>query len=158
MTCWSHLKENTSEIKTNLSKTILFIANLLHNNWRTRNQLDATYYFIVLLTGSTCFGHYYAHHQELATMMLITILVVSFLVCCMLEVRCSYAGVVSGLQSKAPGHLSSLHAPNPQHTAYQERYDQCGSQHHSFELLMMGRIMSETCSALKKCNKITSGI
>jgi len=22
-------------------------------------------YFIVLLLGSTCFGHYYAHHQEL---------------------------------------------------------------------------------------------
>ena len=36
-------------------------------------------YFIVLLIGSTCFGHYYAHHQELATIMLITTLVVSFL-------------------------------------------------------------------------------
>jgi len=43
-----------------------------------KNQLDATYYFIVLLIGSTCFGHYYAHHQELATIMLITTLVVSF--------------------------------------------------------------------------------
>jgi len=30
-----------------------------------KNQPDATYYFIVLFTGSTCFGHYYAHHQEL---------------------------------------------------------------------------------------------
>jgi len=39
-----------------------------------KNQLDATYYFIVLLVGSTCFGHYYAHHQELATIMLITTL------------------------------------------------------------------------------------
>jgi len=29
-----------------------------------------------------------AHHQQLATMMLFTILVVSFLVCCMLEVSC----------------------------------------------------------------------
>jgi len=28
--------------------------------------------------GSTCFGHYYAHHQELTTIMLITTLVVSF--------------------------------------------------------------------------------
>ena len=35
-------------------------------------------YFIVLLIGSTCFGHYYAHHQEFATIMLITTLVVSF--------------------------------------------------------------------------------
>ena len=45
---------------------------------KNKNQLDATYYFIVLLIGSTCFGHYYAHHQELATVMLITTLVVSF--------------------------------------------------------------------------------
>jgi len=57
-------------------------------NWRIKNQLDATYYFIVLFIGSTCFGHYYAHHQEVATMMLITTLVVSFLICCRLEVRC----------------------------------------------------------------------
>jgi len=34
--------------------------------------------FIVLLIGLTCFGHYYAHRQELAIMMLITTLVVSF--------------------------------------------------------------------------------
>ena len=70
------------------------------DNWRIKNQPDATHYFIVLLIGSTCFGHYYAHHQELATMMLITTLVVSFLVCCMLEVRCGLAGVVFGLQVK----------------------------------------------------------
>jgi len=34
-------------------------------------------------------------------MMLITTLVVSFLVCCMLEVRCSYTGVVSRFQAQA---------------------------------------------------------
>jgi len=28
--------------------------------------------------GSICFGHYYVHHQELATIVLITTLVVSF--------------------------------------------------------------------------------
>jgi len=54
----------------------------------SKNQLDATWYFIVLLIGSTCFKHYYAHHQELAAMMLITTSVVSFLVCCRLQVRC----------------------------------------------------------------------
>jgi len=58
------------------------------DTWRIKNQLDGTYYFTVLLIGSTCFGHYYAHHQELATIMLITTLVISFLVCCMMEVRC----------------------------------------------------------------------
>jgi hypothetical protein len=51
---------------------------------KNKNQLDATY-FIVLLAGSACFGHYYAHHQELATITLITTLVVSFLVWCRLK-------------------------------------------------------------------------
>ena len=41
-----------------------------------KNQLDATYFFIVLLIGSTCFGHYYAHHRALTTIMLITRFVV----------------------------------------------------------------------------------
>jgi len=31
---------------------------------KNKNPLDANYYFIVLLIGSTCFGHYYAHHQD----------------------------------------------------------------------------------------------
>ena len=53
----------------------------------SKNQLDSTWYFFVLI-GSTCFDHYYVHHQELATMMLFTTLIISFLVCCMLEVRC----------------------------------------------------------------------
>ena len=55
---------------------------------KNKNQLDATYYFIICLIGSTSFMHYYDHHQELANMMLITTLAVPFLVCCRLEVRC----------------------------------------------------------------------
>ena len=45
---------------------------------KNKDQLDATYYFIVLLIGSTCFGHYFAHHQEPTTIMLIITLVVWF--------------------------------------------------------------------------------
>ena len=99
---------------------------------------------IVLLICSTCFGHYYAHHQELATIMLITTLVVSFLVCCRSEFRCGWAGVASWLQAKAR-HYSSLTAPILQPTATQERNDQCGNQHYSRELLMMGIVVPETC-------------
>ena len=44
-----------------------------------------------------------------------------------------------------PGHSSSLTAPNLQPTANQERNDQCGNQHYSRELLMMGIVVSETC-------------
>ena len=65
------------------------------------NLLGANYYFTVSLIGSSCFGHYYTHRQKLATIMLITTLVISFLVCCRLGVRCGYFGVLSGLQAKA---------------------------------------------------------
>jgi len=35
-----------------------------------KDQLDDTCYFISLLMCSTCFGHYYIHLQELATVLL----------------------------------------------------------------------------------------
>jgi len=74
-------------------------------------------------------------------MMLITTLVVSFLACCRLDVRCGKSGVVPGLQH---GHHSSITAPHLQHTANQERNDQCGKQHYSRELLVMGIVVPET--------------
>jgi len=72
--------------------------------------------------------------------MLFTALAASFLVCC-------YVGseVQLGLSlSLQPGHYCSLTAPHCQHTANQERYDQCGNQHYSRELLMMGMVVPET--------------
>ena len=32
-----------------------------------KKQLDVTECFIALMVFSTCFGHFYAHHQELET-------------------------------------------------------------------------------------------
>ena len=49
--------------------------------------------------------------------------------------------------SLQPGHYSSLTAPNLQPTANQERNYQCGNQHYSRELLMMGIVVPETCWA-----------
>ena len=53
-------------------ETAFYVCWTVHHcdNWRIKNQLDATCYFIVLLIGSICFGHYYAHHQKLATTLL----------------------------------------------------------------------------------------
>jgi len=36
---------------------------------REENQLDATERFIALIIRPTCFGHLYAHHQELETIL-----------------------------------------------------------------------------------------
>ena len=92
----NRMRVSFSVHSNNLSSTCLEWSNYSSDvrwtvrhcdNWRMKNQLDATCYFIVPIIGSTCFGHYYAHHHELATIMLITTLVVSFLVCYRLEVR-----------------------------------------------------------------------
>ena len=37
----------------------------------TKNQLDATEWFIALIVRSTCFGHFYAHQKELETELLL---------------------------------------------------------------------------------------
>ena len=39
---------------------------------KNKFQLDATYYFFMLMLGVTCFGHHYAHHHELTTIALVT--------------------------------------------------------------------------------------
>jgi len=38
---------------------------------REENQLDATECFIAIIICSTCFGHSYAHHQELETILVL---------------------------------------------------------------------------------------
>ena len=44
----------------------MFVSASLYKS-REENQLDATEWFIALIIFSTCFGHLYAHHQELET-------------------------------------------------------------------------------------------
>jgi len=58
-------------------------------------------------------------------------------------VQLGWSGVwVAGSSlSLQPLHHSSLTATNLQHTANQE----CGNQHHSHELLMMGIVLPRTC-------------
>ena len=56
------------------------------------------------------------------------------------------------------GYHSNPTTPKLQHTSNQEQYDQCGNSADSRELLMMDILMSETCWAHKKWNKIASDI
>jgi len=65
-------------------------------------QLDATEVFIAdLIACSTCFGHHYAHHQELKNIIQWLLPVVSRAVVFMLLVWCGAEGYVSGLQDAA---------------------------------------------------------
>jgi len=82
---------------------------------KNKIKLDATYYFIMLMLGSTCFGHHYAHHQELTTL--------------------------------PSGHSSILPALNFKPAATREPDGLCGNQRYRRELMMMGIMVPETCSA-----------
>ena len=60
-----------------------------------KNQLDVTECFIALMICSTCFGHFYAHHQELET------------ICVLLPPTvCSAWFLVVGGQVQAAGNAS----------------------------------------------------
>jgi len=59
------------------------------------------------------------------------------------QLRWSNVEVAGSGLSLQPRHYSSLTAPHLQHTAKQEQHDQCGKQHHSRELLIMGLVMFE---------------
>ena len=55
-------------------------------------------------------------------------------------------------------HHSKPAAPNLQHTTNWEQDDRCGNSTTQSKLLMMDILMSETCGAHKKWNKIASDI
>ena len=65
-------------------------------------QLDATEVFIAdLIACSTCFGHHYAHHQELKSIIQWLLHVIFRAVVFKLLVWCGAEGYVSGLQDAA---------------------------------------------------------
>ena len=67
-----------------------------------KRQLDATEVFIAdLIACSTCFGHHYAHHQELKSIIQWLPPVVFRAVVFNLLVWCGAEGYVSGLQDAA---------------------------------------------------------
>jgi len=70
-------------------------------------QLVATDVFIAdLIACSTCFGHHYAHHQELESIIWWLLPVVFSAVVFKLLVWCGAEGYVSGLQDAAcPKHV-----------------------------------------------------
>ena len=94
-------------------------------------QLDATEVFIAdLISFSTCFGHHYAHHQELKSIIQWLLPLVFRAVVFNLLVWCGAEGYVSGLQDAA-AHSTKYHRQQP--------------LYNTLELLMMGIVVPETC-------------
>ena len=96
-------------------------------------QLDAKEIFIAdLIACSTCFGHHYAPHQELKSIIQWLLPVVFGAVVFMLLVWCGAEGYVSGLpDQQLENHSTKYHRQQP--------------LYNTLELLMMGIVVPETC-------------
>ena len=82
-------------------------------------QLDATEVFIEdLMACSTCFGHHYAHHQELKSIIQWLLPVVFRAVVFKLLVWCGAVGYVSGLQDAALLHLVGILFPDTSNSSF----------------------------------------
>ena len=106
-------------------------------------QLVSTEVFIAdLIACSTCFGHQYAHHQELKSIIQWLQPVVFRAVVFKLLVWCGAEGYVSGLQDAAasckPDTLQQL-------KNHSTKYHRQQPPHNALELLMMGILVPETC-------------
>jgi hypothetical protein len=84
---------------------------------------------------STCFGHHYAHHQELESIQVVAAYALVF----KLSVWCEAEGYVSGLRAaSAPHHTDNLKTKAPSTTGSNHLYNK-------LELLMIGIVVPETC-------------
>jgi hypothetical protein len=83
-----------------------------------------------LIARSTCFGHHYAHHQELES--IIQVVAVCGIWCCKAAAR------KPDTQPSAPHHTDNLKTRAPNTTGSNHLYN-------THELLMMGIVVPETC-------------
>jgi len=101
-------------------------------------QLDAAEVFIAdLISCSTCFGHHYAHHQELKSIIQWFLPVVFGAVVFKLLVWCGAEGYVSGFQDAA--------ASCKQLENHSTKYHRQQPLYNTLELLIMGIVVPETC-------------
>ena len=104
-------------------------------------QLDATEVFIAdLIACLIYFGHHYAHHQELRSIIQWLLPVVFGAVVFKLLVWC--AGCWSILQT---GHIILSSTPHQQLENHNTKYHRQQPLYNTLELLMMGIVVPETC-------------
>jgi hypothetical protein len=112
---------------------------------KTPTRWNRCFFIADLIACSTCFGHHYAHHQELES--IIQLFAACGLWCLVfkLSVWCGAEGCVSDLRAAAA--YRQLENQAPKTTSGNQLYN-------TLELLMMGIMVPETCWASNKiCNK-----
>ena len=95
----------------------IICTKIICHSWRIKDQLDVTCYFISLLMCSTCFGHWYIHHQELATILLNYHIgrIVLGSMCVGVSVWLGWSGICVVLQSATQIQLQPNHTKTATH-------------------------------------------
>ena len=93
-----------------------------------KNHLDATEWFIALIICSTCFGHFYAHHQELKTICVLLPPMVFGACLLVVEVEVQDSrlcgqeeGCCTTCNIPLPGRIACFPAPHPRQPATKHR-------------------------------------
>ena len=94
---------------------------------------------------STCFGHLYIHHQELATILLNYHIGRIILGSMCVGGQCGWVGVVSVLQAEASETSPTQPHRNSNTHRTKNNTTNVVIQQNSRKLLMMDILMSETC-------------
>ena len=99
-----------------------------------------------LIACSTCFGHHYAHHQDLESIIQVVAACGIWWGLCVRFADCS-SSPQTGHITSAPHHTDNLKIKSPNTTGSNHLYN-------TLEVLMMGIVVPETCWASNKiCNK-----
>ena len=130
------------------------------NKLQIKDQLHVSRYFISLLMTQNVSDINISIIRTLQLFCWITTLVVLFLVPCVLEFRCGWVGVVSVLQASACNTVTTPTQPHRNSNTHGTKNNTTNVviQQNSCKVLMMDILMSETCWAHKKWNKIASDI
>ena len=102
-----------------------------------------------LIACSTCFGHHYAHHQELESIIQVVAACRIWCLVFKLSVWCGAEGCVSGLRAAAAAaacsHTTLSATPHQQIKNQAPNMTGSNHLHNTLELLMIGIMVPETC-------------
>ena len=104
--------------------------------------MQQRFFIADLIACSTCFGHHYAHHQGLKSIIQWLLPVVFRAVVFKLLVWCGAEGYVSGLLDAC--WFTSKHPANRTHN-HGTKYHRQQPLYNTLEPLMMGIVVPETC-------------